>query len=330
MDTSTKLSKQKEGYVFCSYGQQKYLKDALVSIRTLRRFDRKRPVTLCCSRGHADQLAEWDLLHMVDHIEVLPDEHQSIVGFKHNLHEYMFYDCNMYLDSDMIWCKDPDPLWYSLKPYEYTITGHESADVFYGASKSVRISSDILLGRRQRTLRRFGLTHLYRVQTGVMYAADKTVTAEVNRLATEYLSRKDETHFVSRSSEAGRRLESCEWSLGMAMSAMKLFVYPWFNGYESVQLDYIHDMVKHDEEFRDVKVKYYCNPFIYDLRGLKIKSLRTLLQGILSVLPRSRDHMWVTPYILHFGWKHQKEYFNRFAEVEWNKLTANLQKAGKA
>ncbi len=329
MKTTTELSKQGEGYIFCSYGREKYLKDALVSIQTLRRYDTERPVALCCSSEHAELLEKWKLGGSVDHIEVIPKEHQSIVGFKHNLHQYMLYDYNMYLDSDMIWCKDPDPLWFSLKPYGYTITGHDSADVFYGAAKSARISLDILLRRRQRTLKRFGLTHLYRVQTGIMYAADQELTAEVDRLASEYLSRKDETHFVNRSNEAGRKLESCEWSLGMAMTALKLYVYPWFNGYESIQLDYIHKMVNHDNDFWEVQVKYYCNPFIYGLRGLKTKTMRTLLYSLFSALPRSQDHMWVTPYILHFGWKHQKKYFDRFAEQMWKEMTAEPPKVEK-
>jgi len=150
-----------------------------------------------------------------------------------------------------------------------------------------------------------------------MYASDYDLTKKVDELATRYLRQKDETHFVSRTTEAGRSLESCEWSLGMAMTKLKLYVYPWFNGYESPQLDYIHGMVEHDDEYREVMVQHYSNPFIQQLRGLKSKALRKILLSIFSLLPRSMDHMWVTPYALHFGWKHQKEYYFDFADKHW-------------
>jgi hypothetical protein len=27
--------------------------------------------------------------------------------------------------------------------------------------------------------------------------------------------------------------------------------------------------------------------------------------------------MWVTPYVLHFGWKHQKKHYFDFADHQW-------------
>lgn len=317
MDAEAKSSSGREGYVYSSYGKKKYLKSAFVSARTIRRYDKDRPIALICSREHASIIKDWGLDNFFDRIEILDEKHQSIVGFKHNLHLYMPFDQNLYLDSDMIWCRHPDSLWQALKPYGYTITGQDSADVFYGAPKNAKIFFDVLFRRRQRTMKKFDLSHLYRVQTGIMYAADKNITQKVNELAANYLKQKVKTHFVSRTTEAGRSLESCEWSLGMAMSKLKLFVYPWFNGYESPQLDYIHGMVEHDREYTDVLVQYYCNPFIQGLRGLKSKTLRNTLLSFFSLLPRSMDHMWVTPYVLHFGWKHQKEHFFDFAEQQW-------------
>lgn len=317
MDSEAKPSRSREGYVYSSYGKEKYLKSAFVSAGTIRRYDKDRPIALICSREHADLINEWGLNDFFDRIEILDERHQSIVGFKHNLHLYMPFECNMYLDSDMIWCRHPDHIWHAFKPYGYTITGQDSADVFYGAPKNAKVFLDVLFRRRQRTVKRFDLTHLYRVQTGIMYAADKDLTQKVNELASNFLKQKEETHFVSRTTETGRSLESCEWSLGMAMSKLELFVYPWFNGYESPQLDYIHGMVEHDQEFTDVLVQYYCNPFIQGLRGLKSKALRNILLSFFSLLPRSMDHMWVTPYVLHFGWKHQKEHFFDFAEQQW-------------
>lgn len=229
----------------------------------------------------------------------------------------MPFDRNMYLDSDMIWCRDPDRLWHQFSPFGYTVTGQESADIFYGAPKGIRISKDVLLRRRQKTLKQFNLTHLYRVQTGVMYASDPELTQNVNRRAKYYLGQKDKTHFVSRKNEKGRNLESCEWSLGMAMSEMKLYVVPWFNGYESPQLDFIHDQVRYNDDFTEVYCLYYCNPFIHSLRGLNSLYLRKLILGLFSILPRSQDKMWVTPYVLHFGWSHQKEYFRKFRNEQW-------------
>lgn len=317
MDSEATPSQEREGYVYTSYGKEKYLKSALVSARTIRRYDKDRPIALICSREHAGKIDDWGLNDFFDQVEILNEKHQSIVGFKHNLHLYMPFDYNLYLDSDMIWCRDPDKLWHAFKPYGYTITGQDSADVFYGAPKNAKVFLDVLFRRRQRTVKKFGLSHLYRVQTGIMYAADKDITQKVNELAANYLKQKEETHFVSRTTEAGRSLESCEWSLGMAMSKLQLFVYPWFNGYESPQLDYIHGMVEHDQDYNDVLVQYFCNPFIQALRGLKSTALRNIVLSFFSLLPRSMDHMWVTPYVLHFGWKHQKEHFFDFTEQQW-------------
>lgn len=317
MNSEAKSSQSGEGYVYCSYGKEKYLKSAFISASTIRRYDRERPIALICSIEHANLIDKWGLSDYFNRIEILDEKHQSIVGFKHNLHVYMPFDRNMYLDSDMIWCRHPDSLWQAFKPYGYTITGQDSADVFYGAPKNAKVFLDLLLRRRQRTLKRFGLPHLYRVQTGIMYAADRDLTQKVNELAGKYLNHKNRTHFVSRTTEAGRNLESCEWSLGMAMTKLKLFVYPWFNGYESPQLDFIDGMVKHNSDYSDVLVKYYCNPFIHGLRGLKSSGLRNTLLSLFSLLPRSMDHMWVTPYVLHFGWKHQKEHYFEFANRQW-------------
>jgi hypothetical protein len=323
LNLKAKGSNPVEGYIFTSYGGEKYLKDAIIAATTVRRYDKKRKIALFCTEQHREKLKEWNIADLIERVEILEEPHRSIIGFKHNLHRYMPYDRNMYLDSDIIWCRDPDPLWHQFALYGYTITGQESADVFFGTRKHAGIVSDIFFRRRQRTLKRFGLTHLYRVQTGIMYAADRELTKEVDTLAASYNDRMDETHFISRTYEKGRKLESCEWSLGLAMSEMKLFVYPWFNGYESPQLDYIHGMTRHNKNFTEVECLYYCNPFIHSLRGIKHEKVRESLIGMFSLLPRSRDHIWVTPYVLHFGWKHQKKYYREFTEYTWNQIYAN-------
>lgn len=320
MEEERRINKSDEGYIFTSYGDEKYLKDAIIAADTIRRYDSERPIALFCTEEHLEALNELGLAYYFAVTGILDKEHRSIVGFKHNLHHYMPFKRNMYLDSDMIWCKNPDPLWYQFRPYGYIITGQESADVFFGAPKHLSVAMDILLRRRQRTLKRFGLSHLYRVQTGIMYASDPELTRQVDELATSYIERKEMTHFVSRKREKGRNLESCEWSLGMAMSELKLFVYPWFHGYESPQLDYINGMIRHNEDFTEVECLYYCNPFIQSLRGINQQTIRKAIMGLFSVLPRSADHMWVTPYVLHFGWGHQKPFFREFTGSAWTHI----------
>lgn len=321
MNERYKSEKEPEGYVYASYGDEKFLRDAVISARTLRRYDLNRPVALICSEEHQKLLRRQPFEHPFELVMTLDPAHQSITGYKHNLHQYMPFQRNLYLDSDMIWCRNPDPVWTAFKPFPYTITGLSSADVFFGSRKNWGILLDILLAKRQRTLRHFGLSYLARVQTGVMYAADYRTTRAVNKQAHEYLTRKSETHFMSRKKEKGRVLESCEWSLGMAVSRMNLFVYPWFNAQESIQLDYIHHQTRANADFSEVSCKYYCNPFMHSLRGIRNRAGRLFVFGLFSVLPRSRDHMWVTPYVLHFGWQHQKKYFDMFVKREWAKLT---------
>lgn len=311
-----------EGYVFTSYGDYKYLRDAVVAADSIRRYDTKRPIALFCSDSHASKLEELGLRGVFTEVGNLRPEHQSIVGFKHNTHEYMPFERNLYLDSDIIWCRDADPLWHALRPYPYTITGINSADVFFGSYKGLGFLFDMVLRRRQRTLKRFGLTHLYRVQTGIIYAADRNITGNVNHLAAGYLEKMGETHFKSRLNEQARSLESCEWSLAMAMSKLKLFVYPWLNGYESPQLDFIDNMTEYDPSFRNVKCLYYCNPFVYSIRGIGARWFRVFLIGLFRILPRGRDHIYVTPYLIHFGWFHQKKHFNTYAETRWSEMIA--------
>jgi hypothetical protein len=316
-----KDKKGKQGYVYVSYGHPKYLKHTIASVVTLRRYDQSRPVALACSDKQRKILEEQGLSHLFDVIHPLPEEHASIVGFKHNVHKYMFFEQNLYLDSDIVWCKDPEPLWTSLAPFEFTITGNLVSDSFFGAPKGVSFLIDVFTGRRKKTLKRFGLTYLSRVQSGLMYAADYELTKRVCTLAGEMLDRKDETHFRSRKMEHGRTMESCEWSLAMAMSKLNVSVYPWLQGHESPQLDYIADLTEHDDEYQYVKCKYYCNDFVYSFRGLKSEKLRSLLISVFGLLPGKGDHLWTTPYCLHFGWYHQKEPFYKFAEYVWKRLT---------
>ncbi len=310
-----------EGYVYVVYGKLKYLEHAVVSASTIRRYDTKRPIALICQPHHRDELRHQGLEDFFDLTLDLQDGHDSIVGFKHNVHHYMPFERNLYLDSDIVWCRDPDPLWHGFQPFGFTITGIQKADYFFGAPKGIGIVRDYLLRRRERTLKRFGLTYLSRVQSGVMYARDPQLTRQVCERASQMLDQIDRTHFQSRKKEKGRNLESCEWSLAMAMSDLNIPVYPWLNGHESPQLDFIGDIVEYDEEFEKVVCTFHTHPFVYSLRGVKSDAIRRMLYAIFGSLPGYGDYQKVTPYCLHFGWLHQKEPFLTFADRKWNELT---------
>ena len=321
MEKLTKYNKvAKEGYVYVSYGHPKYLKHVIASVISLRRYDTKRPVAIACTEKHQSLLEKHNLTHMFDVVHRLPEEHASIVGFKHNFYHYLFFESNIFLDSDIIWCKDPESLWQALKPFGFTVTGNLVADNFFGAPKSIGVLKDILLGRRKRTLKRFGLTYLSRAQTGIMYASDYALTKKVCKLAGDMLRRKGETHFQSRKKEKGRTEESCEWSLAMAMAKLDIPVYSWFQGHTSPQLDYIHLLTDHDNDFEYVKCKYFANSFVYSFRGLKSDLLKKLLINIFSLIPGKGDYLLVTPYCLHFGWYHEKQPFFEFSDRMWDNL----------
>src|SRR5699024_609347 len=309
-----------EGYVYNTYGHSKYLKHAVASVVSLRRYDKERPVALVCTEKHKMMLEEHGLSDIFDLVHVMGPKRASIVGFKHNVHEFMFFEKNIYLDSDIIWCKNPENLWKSFSAYPFTITGTQVSDNFFGGPKNIGIVADILLRRRQRTLNHFGLTYLSRVQTGMIYAEDYQTTKKVCEFAQMMLDRKDETHFRSRKLEYGRNEESCEWSMAMAMSKLKLPVYPWLQGHTSPQLDYIAGLTSHDPDFDYVECTYYSDRFVYYFRGLKKPWLRKLLIKISSLIPGKGDYLKMTPYCLHFGWYHQKQPFFEFSERTWHAL----------
>ena len=309
-----------EGYVYSTYGKLKYLKHAIASVKTLRRYDQSRPVALFCSNEHKEILSEHDIDHLFTHIFPLPEEYPPITGFKHNAYRFLAFKKNLFLDSDILWCKNPDNLWKQFSAYKFTITGNQTSDLFFGAPKGFAVLMDLLLRRRNRTLKRFDLTYLSRVQSGLIFAEDYDLTKKVCKLAQEMLSRRGETHFRSRKEEKGRSEESCEWSLAMAMSKLEIQVLPWLNGFESPQLDFIENYTKYDKDFKDVKCLFFGNRFIYDLKGLKKRWLQKILIRVFTSIPGKGDYLYVTPYCLHFGWYHQKEPLNNFSERCWQNL----------
>jgi len=309
-----------EGYIYASYGKEKYLRHVIASVLTLRRYDQKRPVALVCDRGHIDHLKKTGLDKMFKVIHEVGEEHCSIVGFKHFVYKFSFFDRNLFLDSDIVWCKNPDRLWESFRPYPYTITGNLKADVFFGAPKGLGILKVILLGQRKRTLKRFGLTYLSRVQSGLIYVYDKKLSKEVCQQANQYLQQIDQTHFQTRFNESGRKMESCEWSLAMAMSKYNLPTFPWMIGHESPQLDFIDNYTEYDEDFNEVKCKFYTDPFVYSLRGLKVEWLQKFLTRAAGISQGKSDYIMVTPYCLHFGWLHEKEPFLKFADRAYDEI----------
>ena len=316
-----------EGYVLHTYGSERYLRHAVASVHTLRRHDSKRPVALYADESQIAILKKTGLDSLFQVLEVLPVENRSIVGFKHHLSSFKPFEKCLFVDSDIVWCRNPDPMWSKLQAYPFTVTGLEKADAWFGGPKGAGIVIDRLLDRRRRTMKRFGLTYLPRVQAGVIYAQDDQTTKEVTSKARELLSRRAETHFRSRLDE-GRSEESCEWSIAMAMSALDLPIIHWFQGQDSPQMDYIDGYVDHDVDFNDVRCLYYTDAFIHGLRGLPNVSIRKALVELLSKLPGRGDYMWVTPYALHFGWMHHKQPFYVFADRIWELLLAGKNDSG--
>ncbi len=194
-----------------------------------------------------------------------------------------------------------------------------SADIWFGGPKGARVVLGLLLRRRRRTLRRFGLTCLPRVQAGMIYTRDEALTREVCRTAAHFLERRAETHFRSRLDE-GRSEETCEWSLAMAMSRLGLPVFPWLQGRDSPQLDFIESLTDYDLDFRRVTCRYSCDPLAYSMRGLQPEWLREALTALVTQLPGRGDYLEMMPYVLHFGWLHQKQPFHDFAERTWRRL----------
>jgi hypothetical protein len=105
------------------------------------------------------------------------------------------------------------------------------------------------------------------------------------------------------------------------MRELDLHVFPWLQGRNSPQLDYIGALVDHDPEFEDVTYRFYTSPFVYELRGIPNETLLNTLLGVAERMPRMGEYVEFTPYVLHFGWLHQKAPFNDFAERVWARLT---------
>jgi hypothetical protein len=314
------MASPREGYVFHGYGPDRYVQHTVASVHTLRRHDPDRPVALFCSEAHRALLERRGLDEHFDVLGDLPPEHRSIVGFKHNLHQFKAFERSLFVDADVVWCRNPDPLWQQFAAFPFTATGLQNADHFFGGPKGVGVVVDVLLGRRRRTLRHFGLTRLPRVQAGMIYAQDDACTREVGETAAAFLDRADETHFRSRLDE-GRSEETCEWSIALAMSKLDLHVFPWLQGRNSPQLDYIDSLIDHDPDFREVSYRLYTNDVVYSLRGLPNATVRDALLGLAERLPGMGEYMELTPYALHFGWLHQKQPFYDFAERAWSRLS---------
>lgn len=318
------MSAPTEGYVLHAYGPERYVRHAVASVVTLRRHDPERPVALYCTRSHRELVEQNGLDGLFQIIEDLPPNRCSIVGFKHHLHEFMPFDRCLFVDADVIWCRNPEPLWQQLRAYSFTATGMERADFFFGGPKGWQVIFDILLNRRRRTMTHFGLTHLPRVQAGMIYASDPILARDVCELASDFLSRREETHFRSRLNE-GRSEESCEWSLAMAMSRLGLQILPWHQGHMSPQLDFVEELTEYDEEFRDVSCRYYTDRFVYSIRGIRNTAIRNLLIRFFSLVPGRGDYQVLQPFALHFGWLHQKDPFYAFSDRVWLNRTRRIE-----
>lgn len=299
------------------------MRHAVASVTTLRRHDPTRPIALYCTTSQIKLLECTGLAKQFTLVERLPRRNRSIKGFKHHLHQFKPWDRSLYVDCDIIWCRNPDPLWTQLSVYPFTATGLERSDFYFGGPKNAAVILEFLFNRRRRTLRHFGLTHLPRIHAGMIYATDHEVTRSVCELATHFHSRQSETHFRTRLLE-GRKEESCEWGLAMAMSQMGLPVYNWYQGANSPQLDYIPGMTEHTRDFEDVFCEYYTDRFIYEIRGIKNPRLRQFCIQLAAAVLRRRDWVRVTPFALHFSWLHAKQPFYDFADRVWEELTSVL------
>jgi hypothetical protein len=317
------MSKINEGYIYSAYGKIDYLKFVFASIITLRRYDTTRKVALYCSKEQINFIKEQNLTHWFDVLEELDASYQSITGFKHNTHLFCPFDKNIFLDSDILFLKETESLWKRFEAFDYAVTGQKVADAFFGAPKNFKILFDLILQKRKRTLKRFGLTHLSRVQSGIIYISDKQAAQQINEKAKEFLNRKSETHFQSRQMEKGRTEESCEWSLAMSLSHFGITVFPWFWAENSAQLDFISAYTNYNADFTQVTCKYYYNEFVYSFRGLKTAVMRKFMHSLCSIIPGMNDYSWLTPHTLHFGWLHQKQPLIDFSNRIWEQILTN-------
>ncbi len=318
---------QTEGYVLHIYGSEKYVHHAVASVVTLRRHDQTRPVALYATDDQIALLNETGLDALFSVLLPLPEEHRSIVGFKHHLYRFRPFDRCLYVDADMVWCRNPDALWRQFSAFDFTATGLERADFFFGGPKGFSIVAHVLMDRRRRTMKRFDTTYLPRVQAGMIYSADEDLTRAVCTEAAVLLSRRSETHFASRLAE-GRNEETCEWSLALAMSRMNLPICNWFQGQNTPQMDFVESYVHHDENFTSVECLYYVDRVVHGFRGLKNQVTRKILTAIFTAFPGKGDYMWVTPFVLHFGWLHHKQPFFDLAERIWDREIENAVPVG--
>ncbi len=307
-----------EGYVLNTYGDERYLRNAVASSLTIRRYDSKRPIALYADEAQINRLHRAGLDDLFSLVEVLPEAHRSIVGFKHHIYRFHPFDRCLFVDSDMIWCKNPGPLWRMLSGYTFTVTGAEKADFFFGGPKNLAVIADYLMNRRLRTMKRFDVTYLPRVQAGMMYSSDVETCREVCVEAQQFLAQRRVTHFRSRLNE-GRNEESCEWSLALAMSRLQLPVFPWHQGQNTPQMDYIEDFIRYDQDFCQVSCKYFVDPTVNRLRELPHRFPRDFGIWLSTRLPGRGDYMWVTPFALHFGWLRYKGVLESFATRLWEK-----------
>ena len=306
-----------EGYVLHTYGKERYLKSAVASALTIRRYDSLRPIALYADDSSVDRLRSLGLDVLFAPLETLPEAHQSIVGFKHYLYRFHPFDRCLFVDSDMIWCRNPDPLWKQLSAFEFTGTGVSSADFFFGAPKKTGIILQLLTNQRRKTIRRFGVTYLPRVQAGMLYSSNIQECKRICLEAAHLLTRNHETHFRSRLDE-GRKEESCEWSLALAFARLGIPIFSWYQGRNTPQMDYISDFVQHDDDFEHVSCHYFNHAIANRLREIPAPRIRDALLRLYGIIPGNSDYMTITPFALHFGWLKYKDVFHELADRLWD------------
>ena len=323
------MANTSEGYVLHTYGSERHLQRAVASAATLRRYDIHRPIALYCPRRHRQLLERHRLEELFHVIEPLPSEHRSTTGFKHHLYAFKPFQRSLYVDANVAWCRDPEPLWTRLRTYDFTALGLDRAGALFAARRGLQGFGDLLINRRDRTLRYFGLSHLPEVDTGLVYAADDALTEQVCEAAAHFLSRQGETHFRSYYGD-GNPGEACAWSLAMAFSRLEIAILPKFDAYNSPQLNFEKGTTDFDPRFDHVRCRYYSSRMRRAARGAGSTPLRNALDFLASKLPGGSDYLEVTPYTLHFGGMDRRSPFDEFTARVWSALVKQERAVRKA
>ena len=138
--------------------------------------------------------------------------------------KYWFFDQQIYLDSDILWCKHPNVLWKAFEPHNICAIGHPKAGGTFGYCYGKEYISNILLFKRKRTLRKFNLKGIPRISAIAIFSKNRDITASACQQARWFFTQKHLTHFNGGKNIRIDNEESCEWSMAMAWAKFHLSV----------------------------------------------------------------------------------------------------------